>query len=196
MRGRFATTLALLAALAILGSVVLTGADEAQHVGIRAARSKPDVVLILTDDQRTDTLLAMPSVRQLLVDWGTRFTDAHVHNSLCCPSLSTILTGRYSHDTSVWANGGADGGWKAFVKHGDEQRTIAVALQRAGYRTGLIGKYLNGFADAPPGYDPVAWTDFDGFRVAGASAAYNDYRLGNSRKFYGLDAGDYWRRGR
>ena len=155
------------------------------------ARSQPDVVLVLTDDQRTDTLLAMPSVRRLLVNRGTRFADAHVHNSLCCPSRSTILTGLYSHHTGVWANGGPDGGLPAFIKHGNNQRTIAVALQRAGYRTGLIGKYLNGFGDAPPGYHPPGWTEFQGFRVEGASAAYYNYRLGNSRKFFGLGEANY-----
>jgi arylsulfatase A-like enzyme len=150
------------------------------------------VVIIVTDDQRTDTLMSMPSVRRLLVDQGTRFTDAHVPNSLCCPSRSTILTGLYSHDNGVWTNSGPDGGWRAFVKNGDEKRTIAVTMQRAGYRTALIGKYLNQFGRfAPPGYTPAGWNDFQGFRVENASAAYYNYRLGNSPKFFGMAAKDY-----
>ena len=135
----------------MLGPLVLTGADDAAPVSVGAlTRTNPDVVVILTDDQRTDTLLSMPSVRRLLVDRGTRFTEAHVPNSLCCPSRSTILTGLYSHDTGVWTNGGPNGGWLAFVKHGNEKRTIAVNLQRAGYRTALIGKYLNAYGHYAP----------------------------------------------
>jgi N-acetylglucosamine-6-sulfatase len=195
LRGRDRIRMALLiaAAFAMLGPLALTSADDAEPVGLRAlTRTNPDVVFILTDDQRTDTLLSMPSVRRLLVDQGTRFTEAHVHNSLCCPSRSTILTGLYSHDTGVWTNEGQNGGWKVFVKNGNEQRTIAVALQRAGYRTALIGKYLNGFGKyAPPDYHTVGWNVFAGMRVPNASAAYYDYRLGNSRKFHGMGAENY-----
>lgn len=191
MRLRGAVLLA--AAFAMLGPLVLTGGDGAQPVSIGAlTRTNPDVVIILTDDQRSDALLSMPSVRRLLVDEGTRFTEAHVSNSLCCPSRSTILTGLYSHHNGVWTNGGADGGWRQFVKSGDEQRTIAVSLQRAGYRTALIGKYLNQFGrEAPPRYTPAGWNDFQAFRVPDYSGAYYNYRLGNSPKFYGLGAENY-----
>jgi N-acetylglucosamine-6-sulfatase len=179
-------------AFAVLGPLVLTGAD-AEPVGLGAVtRTKPDVVLILTDDQRTDTLLSMPSVRRLLVDQGTRFTEAHVHNSLCCPSRSTILTGLYSHHTGVWTNGGSVGGWHTFVKRGDEKRTIAVALQRAGYRTALIGKYLNGYGfQAPIGYETPGWSVFEPFRHASKAGAYYDYRLGDSPRLHGVASADY-----
>jgi N-acetylglucosamine-6-sulfatase len=181
------------AACAMLSPLVLTGADDAQPAGLGAiTRTKPDVVVILTDDQRTDTLLSMPAVRQLLVDRGTRFTNAHVPNSLCCPSRSTLLTGLYSHDTGVWANGGPDGGWPAFVRYGNEKRTIALTLQRAGYRTGLIGKYLNGYGHfAPADYHTVGWSQFEGFRVPDHSGAYYDYLLGSSQKFHGLGTSNY-----
>jgi len=183
----------LTAAIAMLAPLALTGADDAQPVSIGAlTRTNPDVVVILTDDQRSDTLMSMPSVRRLLVDQGTRFTEAHVPNSLCCPSRSTILTGLYSHNNGVWTNVGKNGGWRAFVKHGDENRTIALNLQKAGYRTALIGKYLNQFGrEAPPGYTPVGWNNFQGFRVEDASGAYYNYRLGNSPKFYGWGAENY-----
>jgi N-acetylglucosamine-6-sulfatase len=192
-RLRLRGVILLAAAVAMLSPLALTGADDAQPVSIGAlTRTNPDVVVIVTDDQRTDTLLSMPSVRRLLVDQGTWFTEAHVPNSLCCPSRSTILTGLYSHDNGVWTNDGSNGGWDAFVKHGNEQRTIALNLQRAGYRTALIGKYLNQFGrDAPVGYVPVGWNDFQGFRVPDHSGAYYNYRLGNLPKFYGLGANNY-----
>src|SRR6186997_805246 len=72
----------LTAAIAMLAPLALTGTDDAQPVSIGAlTRTNPDVVVILTDDQRSDTLMSMPSVRRLLVDQGTRFTEAHVPNS-------------------------------------------------------------------------------------------------------------------
>jgi N-acetylglucosamine-6-sulfatase len=192
-RARIRTVLLIVAACALLSPLVLLGADDAQPAGLSAlTRTKPVVVVILTDDQRTDTLLSMPAVRQLLVDRGTRFTNAHVPNSLCCPSRSTLLTGLYSHDTGVWSNDGADGGWPAFVRYGNEKRTIALALQRAGYRTGLIGKYLNGYGRfAPADYHTVGWSEFEGFRIRDRSGAYYNYRIGNSQTLYGPGAGNY-----
>jgi len=182
----------LIVALAILGPLVLTGGDDAEPVGLAPTRTKPDVVLILTDDQRTDTLMSMPSVRRLLVDQGTRFTEAHVPNSLCCPSRATILTGLYSHHTGVWTNGGWDGGWRTFAKRGNETRTMAVALQREGYRSALIGKYVNGYGHkAPIGYVTPGWSVFEPFRHASAAGAYYNYRLGDSPKLYGEASKDY-----
>src|SRR6266542_3766309 len=64
--------------------------------GNAATVSRPNLVLILTDDQRWDTLWAMPNVRHLLADHGVTFDDAFVTTSLCCPSRASILTGRYS----------------------------------------------------------------------------------------------------
>jgi N-acetylglucosamine-6-sulfatase len=192
-QARIRTVLLIVAVCAMLSPVVLTGADDAQPVGLGAlTRTKPDVVLILTDDQRTDTLLSMPAVRQLLVDRGTRFTNAHVPNSLCCPSRSTLLTGLYSHDTGVWSNGGPEGGWPAFVRYGNEKRTIALALQRAGYRTDLVGKYLNAYGHfAPANYHTIGWSKFEAFRVPYHSGAYYGYRLGNSPQYHGLGTSNY-----
>ena len=63
-----------------------------------------NIVLILTDDQRFDTLWAMPTVQSQLVAKGIEFTKGYVSNAVCCPSRSTILTGQYSHLTGVYTN--------------------------------------------------------------------------------------------
>jgi arylsulfatase A-like enzyme len=123
----------------------------------------PNIVFILSDDQRTNTMNVMPKVQQLLVDHGIDFTNAVVSNSLCCPSRSTILTGNYSHTTHVYLNHGADGGAAGFLKFHDDQSTLATWLQHAGYATGLFGKYLNGY-HAP--YVPPGWTTFNAFNYA------------------------------
>ena len=74
-----------------------------------------------------------------------------------------MLTGLFAHSTGVWSNGRSDdiphtGGWSVFHEGGLEDRTIAVWLQQAGYRTVLVGKYLNGYDDSPAGYVPLGWT--------------------------------------
>ena len=112
---------------------------------------RPDIVLVLTDDQRADTLEAMPTVGSKLVDRGVRFPNGFVVNPLCCPSRASILTGNYSHTTGVYRNDPPFGGFEAF----DDRSTVATWLHEAGYRTGLVGKYLNGYRGTyvPPGWD-------------------------------------------
>jgi N-acetylglucosamine-6-sulfatase len=192
---RLRTLAVLVAAFAMLGPLVLTDADDVNATPVHAitgARHQPNIVVILTDDQRTDSLLSMPSVRSLLVDHGTRYTDAFIPTSICCPSRSAILTGLYSHDSGIWENGGPHGGWLTFRRLGNEQRTVAVALQKQGYRTGLVGKYLNNFGRfAPPDYRPPGWDRFEGFRLPEKSGAYYDYHLGQRGGMYGLGTHDY-----
>jgi arylsulfatase A-like enzyme len=140
----------------------------------------PDIVLILTDDQRYDTLWAMPIVQDRLVERGIEFTNAFVSNPICCPSRASILTGTYSHSNGVYTNHQNQpyGGFPAF----DDRSSVATWLQDDGYRTALVGKYLNGYGSAyvPPGWDHWFTTWDDG--------AYFDYSAnddGNLRTFGG-----------
>jgi len=157
---------------------------------------RPNIVVIVTDDQRRDTLRFMPAVQRLLVQQGTRYTNAMVPTSLCCPSRATILTGRYAHTTGVFGNGDVGGerwgGWSRFYATGAERRTVAVALQRAGYRTGLVGKYLNYFGRSEsllgPGYTPPGWDYFSA--LLSTHGAYYDYRLSDGGS-YGRAPEDY-----
>ncbi len=66
------------------------------------AGEQPTILLIVTDDQRWDTLWSMPTVQQELVRKGVTFTEAIVPVSLCCPSRASILTGRHAHSTGVY----------------------------------------------------------------------------------------------
>jgi N-acetylglucosamine-6-sulfatase len=147
--------------------------------------SLPNIVLILTDDQRADTLRFMPNVQRLLVDQGIRFSNGYVVNPLCCPSRSSILTGAYSHTTGVYTNDpDMHGGFPAFR----DGSTIATWLQAAGYRTSLFGKYLNGYGVTT--YVPPGWDDwFSTFKDGG----YYDYAAvadGDAMRF-GHDPADY-----
>jgi arylsulfatase A-like enzyme len=179
------TLVAVLGGVAIAGrgaESCLTPADANGGAGDR-----PNIVLILTDDQRWDTLAAMPNVQRLLVRPGVTFSNAFVDDPLCCPSRSSILTGKYVHSTGVWQNAPPKGGFPAF----DDRSTIATWLHAAGYRTALVGKYLNRYESSyvPPGWD--RWVAFDG--SASRYALYYRYVLNvdGRPEVHGGGPGDY-----
>jgi N-acetylglucosamine-6-sulfatase len=95
----------------------------------------------LTDDLAWNLVQYMPHVLQMQKD-GITFTNYFVTNSPCCPSRSSIFTGRYPHNTGIYRD---DCGYSAFHNRGYEATTFAVALAAAGYRTAMLGKYLNGY---------------------------------------------------
>lgn len=154
---------------------------------------RPNVVLIITDDQRAGALGTMPNVKRLLRDQGTTYTRAMVPTSLCCPSRASILTGRYAHTSRLFGNGDIGGprygGWRRFHRLGLERRTLAPALQRQGYRTALIGKYLNYFGRySRDGYAPKGWDTFATFLSDHGS--YYSYRLSDGT-VHGTEPQDY-----
>ena len=151
-----------------------------------ARPSRPDIVVVVLDDLRIKTLRWMPTVWDHVVGEGKTFSRAMVPTSLCCPSRASLFTGLYAHDTTVWSNGA---GWGRFVQAGMEDRSVAVWLAARGYRTGLVGKYLNAYqgTTAPPGWS--FWRAFQG-----GNGAYYDYRLRHrdgTVTFYGSDPSDY-----
>jgi arylsulfatase A-like enzyme len=162
-------------------------------VAARARDDRPNVVLVVTDDQRAESLQSMPLVRSLLAEKGTTFSNAMVPTSRCCPSRAAILTGLFSHRTQVFDNStdprSRFGGWATFHRRGLEFRSLAMVLQRAGYRTGLFGKYFNGFTDATPeDHTSPGW---DRMRVfQNRPASYYRYRLTDGA-WRGQDPQDY-----
>src|SRR5215207_3766011 len=150
-RAKVLLALAVASTLA-LSLVSLTGSGSAQQVP-----ASPNVVLIVVDDMRWDeatvptalgeTLPAsyLPTIRDELIAKGFAATNAFVANSLCCPSRASILTGNYSHTTGVWNNQNTlgRGGFASFRPR--EGSTLATWFDAAGYRTGLVGKYFNGY---------------------------------------------------
>ncbi len=140
---------------------------------------RPNIVLVLTDDLSTDLVPYMPAV-QALAARGTTFSHYFVTDSLCCPSRSSLFTGRFPHDTGIFSNTGSDGGFVRFHNRGEEGQTFAVALHRVGYRTALMGKYLNGYLEpdtpspVPESYVPPGWDEWD---VAGWGYPEFDYLL-------------------
>jgi arylsulfatase A-like enzyme len=148
----------------VLGAVL---AVALVGTGTAGAQTRPNVVLILTDDQRWDTLNVMPTVQRRLVARGVTFTNAFVTNALCCPSRASYLTGRYSHGTGVYLNSGRRGGAGAF----NDSSTVATWLNKVGYVTALVGKYLNGYVGPAPARGWDRWVAFS------RGQDYYDYRL-------------------
>jgi arylsulfatase A-like enzyme len=144
---------------------------------------RPNIIFILTDDQRWDTTdgthspsgaFIMPRTRAELADRGVEFPQAFMTTPVCCPSRASILAGQYAHRTGVYKNGGGNGGADDF----QDAQSIAVWLSAAGYRTSLVGKYLNGYQalwnqNTEPPYVPPGWTDWYGMR----NVAFFDYKI-------------------
>jgi N-acetylglucosamine-6-sulfatase len=156
-------------ALAVLLST--TASSPASTVA-QETRGKPNFVFILADDMRQDDLKYMPKTRAVLADKGMRFMDAFISNAQCCPSRATIMRGQYSHNTGVWNNTPSrNGGWPGYKNHDCEKDNVATRLDDGGYRTGLFGKYLNGYKDTryvPPGWD--RWFAPFGYKYLGYDA--------------------------
>jgi N-acetylglucosamine-6-sulfatase len=156
------------------------------HTPAVSTSASPNIVLIITDDQSYRMLDQMGTVESQLVDKGVTFSNAFVSNSLCCPSRTSILRGQYAHTTGVYDIKGPYGGWARVHSQDLESSTLATWLQADGYRTGLVGKYLNAYNNlsyVPPGWD--YWR--------GDTDPYYGYRIsenGVSRK-YGSTPDDY-----
>jgi len=190
------------AAIAALGSLLAMA-----YVGVPCAWASqpathpagPNIVLIMSDDQRWDMVDAtqtaplgvdaMPHLQRELLDSGVRFDNAFVTTPLCCPSRSSVLTGQYASHHGVHNNRPPDGSATRFP----DQRTLATSLEAAGYRTALFGKYMNGYRSlwstpATP-YKPPGWTQWHAF----VSGGFFNYWLAenHARVWHGAAAGDY-----
>ncbi|MCI0478779.1 MAG: sulfatase-like hydrolase/transferase, partial [Anaerolineales bacterium] len=121
---------------------------------------RPNIILILTDDQPYETVQYMPTVRDVLLKDGVNFENGFATTPLCCPSRSSILTGEYVHNHQVYTNSVPRGGAPKL----DDSSTVATWLHDAGYRTAYYGKYLNDYdALTPLGYVPPGWGEWGVF---------------------------------
>src|SRR5215213_3474981 len=153
--------------------------------------TKPNIVFILTDDMRKDDLAYMPNTRNLIAAQGMTFNNAYVPLATCCPSRASILRGQYVHNHNVWYSSvqSSIGGYQGWATQGHESDNLATRLQAGGYRTGLFGKYMNGYSKTtgkPPG-----WTDW--FAMNGGEGYFN-YSVNDNgvTKKFGSTASDYF----
>jgi N-acetylglucosamine-6-sulfatase len=181
------------ALLLVFGVFGTAGASAAKPTGRTTdlADQRLNVVVILSDDERADGTAVMKNVQTRLADHGVTFTDTHVTTSMCGPSRASILTGQYAHHTGVLDNFGSHG-YQTFYTS-DESNDLAVWLKHAGYQTGLVGKYVNGYTSdfvhhaIPPGWDD--WQTMDSVPME----AYYNYTINDNGvlEHYGAKPSDY-----
>ena len=150
--------------------------------------TRPNVVFILTDDQRYDSLWAMPTVQQDLVSRGVTLPNYFLSDPLCCPSRASIMRGQYAHGTGVYNNdSGEYGGYPRFHQMGDDVSNVATWLHDAGYRTGLIGKFLNGYGGAQAGIVPPGWDTWNAL----VDTSYYNFGESKNGVLTRFDSGQY-----
>jgi N-acetylglucosamine-6-sulfatase len=175
--------------------LVLSGlaAAVASAASVPASQARPklperlNVVVILSDDERTDGTSVMKNVQSLLADHGVTFTDYHVTSSLCGPSRASILSGQYSHHTGVYDNFGPHS-----VSSFNASSTLATWLHSSGYQTALVGKYINAYTTAEHHVIPPGWDDWQALDSIPMEAYYN-YTLNENGKLvhFGHTPSDY-----
>ena len=126
---------------------------------------RPNIVLILTDDQgygevaaHGNKIILTPQMDELYRE-GVRLDNYHV-NSICSPSRAALVTGRYASRVGVWHTLGG----RNIIRK--DEKTMADHFAAAGYTTGMVGKWHLG--DNAP-YRPEDRGFQDVFRIGGGS---------------------------
>jgi len=168
---------AVVAIVAFCIAVWIAGLARVPVASRAAEPSRPNILIIVTDDQRTDgTMTAMPKTEAWFKDGGTWFPNGSVTTPLCCPARASIFSGRFAHNHGVHTNSDLAG-----VQAFDQAHTMQAYLHAAGYRTGIAGKFLNTWpsSQAPSSFDRWAITE-----AYSTGATYNTVRLGDLATSY------------
>jgi arylsulfatase A-like enzyme len=159
-------------ALVLAAGVVVVVHRHGATAQAAAAPARPNVLVLETDDQTLAEMAVLPNVRRLIGDQGVTFDNNFDSFSLCCPSRASFLTGQYSHNNGVRGNAPPNGGYQAL----DKSNTLAVWLQRGGYYTVHLGKFLNGYGRQNPTEIPPGWSEWHG-SVDPTTYRYYNYTL-------------------
>jgi arylsulfatase A-like enzyme len=151
----------LLAALLALTVALAPGATAAKKKHKKPKPPRPNIVLIMDDDQNVEMQRFLTKTNAAIGGQGVTFDNSFVNYSLCCPSRSTMLTGQYAHNHGVRSNTLPTGGYSRLAP--TLANTLPVWLQRAGYYTAHIGKFLNGYGTTAPDTEvPPGWNEWYG----------------------------------
>jgi arylsulfatase A-like enzyme len=108
---------------------------------------RPNILVVMTDDQALSDLQAMPNLASMVGDQGATFSNAVDSFPLCCPSRATFITGQYAHNHGVGGNFWPYG-WYGMA---GRDNTLPVWIHNSGYYTALVGKWLNGYGSGKAG---------------------------------------------
>ena len=182
------TAVAVALAVAPVAAVLALGGSPARA----GEAAGPNIIVVMSDDQGSGMMQALPTVKRELGARGTTFTNAFATFPLCCPARATLLTGEYAHNHGTRGNNPlSGGGYRALL---DPERNIAAWLQADGYDTAFAGKWLNGFRTpraAPPGWD--LWSGLVGEGGDGLSSFYDYdvFEADGKPRHYGDQPADY-----
>ena len=150
----------LLAALLSIAVALAPAGGEAKK-RTTTQQTRPNIVLIMDDDQSVNLQQFLAKTNAAIAAKGVTFDNSFVNYSLCCPSRSTMLTGQYAHNHGVRGNQQPSGGYSKLAPTLDN--TLPVWLQRSGYYTAHIGKFLNGYGTTSPDTEvPPGWNEWYG----------------------------------
>jgi N-acetylglucosamine-6-sulfatase len=151
----------LVAVLICAVAAAAPSGGEAKKKASKKKQKRPNVVLVMSDDQHADSVRFMPQVQNLIAGRGVTFANSYSTYSLCCPSRATWLTGQYAHTHGVRTNTPPSGGYSKLAP--TLSNSLPVWLQRAGYYTAHIGKFLNGYGTTSPDTEvPPGWSEWYG----------------------------------
>ena len=184
--GVLAAALAALTSSALL-AVATGGGAQASPQQVPA---KPNIVVVMTDDQTVESLRVMGNVNTLLARQGVTFANNFASFPLCCPSRATFVTGQYGHNHTIMGNAAPTGGYDKLAP--THSNSLPAWLQAAGYTTVHLGKYLNGYGRTNPTAVPPGWTEWYGSTDPSTYRFYN-YRLNENGRLvvYGTGAANY-----
>jgi len=173
-----------------IGAVALFSLMLSIVLATSISNDKTNIIFVLTDDTSQNELNflldenLMPNLASYMIDKGTVFSNSFVSAPICCPSRATTLTGQYPHNHNVWLNEPmyhngklvANGGFNSF----DDSSTLATWLNQGGYKTGFVGKYLEGYGIQSKFYIPPGWDDWQG--LIGDPNSMSIYKINDNGK--------------
>lgn len=153
-----------IAALAATMLLLLGIVQEPMQEAEAREPGKPNIILVNTDDLSVSDYKKIRPLRRMTGEKGATFRNSYVSDALCCPSRVSTLTGQYVKNHGVKRHVGPEWGYNRFEANGLGDETFAYWLEKDGYRTALVGKYMNGYKST--GSNPKGWSEFYGVHGA------------------------------
>jgi N-acetylglucosamine-6-sulfatase len=157
---------ALVAAAAFTGALLLmlVGPVQPAQAAFPSENGKPHIIYIVADDSDKQLLFSMPNIKRLFIDQGTFLENFYIPQAMCCPSRTSVLTGKYTHNHKVVGNHAPDGGFAKYFQRGHDPGNVADPVEAQGYSSGLLGKFLNEYGPetSSSAYEGANWSRWFG----------------------------------